>query len=324
MSPTAVVLVLLGVHAAHAEDRTPGEIAAAAAALVASAHVAYVSDYLSFAGRDERGVVLFALDTNRGRAGDAYQAEHFVALYDATAGWVDVPGYAEFPNAEGRLLEWPASPYFEARGRPFDGLEVTSTRAALALAVEPLVPRVTVEDERTLFSMASAAATLELDGREVRGRVIYEYLVMAGANRLGGVSLAGLWRWLTGPSGFQGLYLATADGDDLYLHETGGGAASGPAPTLAFLAGGAGTEVLRDVHLEVVDHALAPGLFRWPRAWRAEWRGARGPAALAVAATSHATQKSWLIGGFAMQAVEGTLRYGGREVEVFGFGELIR
>ncbi|HEY8521096.1 MAG TPA: hypothetical protein VIN61_13520 [Gammaproteobacteria bacterium] len=317
-------VLLLAVQAVHADDRTPEEIAAAAGALVASAEVAYVSDYLSFAGRDERGVVLFALDTNRGRAGAAYQAEHFVALYDATAGWIDVPGYDEFPNTEERLLEWPASPYFEASGGPFEGLEVTSTTMALALAVEPLVPRVTVQDERTLFSLASAGATLEIGGRLVRGRVIYEYLVMADANRLGGVSLAGLWRRLTAPSGFQGLYLATADGDDLYLHETAGGAAAGLAPTLAFLVSGGDTEVLRDVHLEVVDHAFAPGLFRWPRAWRAAWRGERGAAALSVAATAHDTQKSWVIGGFAMQAVEGTLRYGDREVAVFGFGELIR
>lgn len=40
----------------------------------------YVSDYFSFVGQDSQGKVAFALDNNRGRDGDAYQAEHFLVL----------------------------------------------------------------------------------------------------------------------------------------------------------------------------------------------------------------------------------------------------
>src|SRR3989454_1248443 len=42
----------------------------------------YVSDYFSFVGADQEGRVAFALDNNRGRDGEAFQAEHFVVLHD--------------------------------------------------------------------------------------------------------------------------------------------------------------------------------------------------------------------------------------------------
>src|SRR3989441_9773047 len=42
----------------------------------------YVSDYFSFVGADQHGRVAFALDNNRGRDGEAFQAEHFVVLHD--------------------------------------------------------------------------------------------------------------------------------------------------------------------------------------------------------------------------------------------------
>ena len=35
----------------------------------------YVSDYISFVGEDSQGRVAFALDNNRGRDGESWQAE---------------------------------------------------------------------------------------------------------------------------------------------------------------------------------------------------------------------------------------------------------
>ena len=43
----------------------------------------YYSDYFSFTGQDSQGFVAFAMDNNRGRDGDSYQAEHFLKFYDA-------------------------------------------------------------------------------------------------------------------------------------------------------------------------------------------------------------------------------------------------
>ncbi len=58
----------------------------------AFARLAYYSDYFSFVGQDEQGWVAFALDTNRGQDGDAYQAEHFIAFFVEGRGWVQLEG----------------------------------------------------------------------------------------------------------------------------------------------------------------------------------------------------------------------------------------
>jgi len=52
----------------------------------------YVSDYVSFIGEDSQGHVAFALDNNRGRDGESWQAEHFVVLHDEREGWISLQG----------------------------------------------------------------------------------------------------------------------------------------------------------------------------------------------------------------------------------------
>ena len=59
----------------------------------------YVSDYVSFVGEDHHGRVAFALDNNRGRDGESWQAEHFVVLHDEHEGWISLdstPGRTVF------------------------------------------------------------------------------------------------------------------------------------------------------------------------------------------------------------------------------------
>ena len=58
----------------------------------------YVSDYFSFVGQDSEGHVALALDNNRGRDGEAYQAEHFVVLHDERHGWMNVTGNGPYEN----------------------------------------------------------------------------------------------------------------------------------------------------------------------------------------------------------------------------------
>ncbi len=60
-----------------------------AGTLVSASDLVTVSDYFSFVGADEQGHVAFAIDNNRGRDGNAYQAEHFYAvLHDEHHGWM--------------------------------------------------------------------------------------------------------------------------------------------------------------------------------------------------------------------------------------------
>jgi len=63
-----------------------------------SSTLIYVSDYFSFVGADQHGRVAFALDNNRGRDGEAFQAEHFVVLHDEHEGWTDIAGNGPYDN----------------------------------------------------------------------------------------------------------------------------------------------------------------------------------------------------------------------------------
>jgi hypothetical protein len=140
---------------------TDGALPDIAARLLDRAELAYASDYLSFAGADEHGRVAFAIDTNRGRDGEAFQAEHLYAvLHDEHAGWVDVAGTGRYPNPRAALLTLPDSPAFAFTGGPWTGLTVRSERNALVLDAEPMVERLRRTDETTLYAMTTAAATL--------------------------------------------------------------------------------------------------------------------------------------------------------------------
>lgn len=325
------ILACLLVSATMAFGQSPAAAApkarvpALGARVVAGSETAYVSDYVSFAGRDATGFVAFALDTNRGRAGPEYQAEHFVALFDEREGWVEIDGYDSFPNAGNVLLGYPESPYFEFVGEPYALESIAARSTALTLSIGTLTERVTRHDEETVFSMASARATLFWKGRRVEGRVIYEYLALRGANRLAGASLGSVLSMLAEGPDFQGLYLASDDGDDIYVHLARASAATVPGDALvAFTTHASVTQRIEDLVFEVTDFDPAFGFYRWPGGWDLTWQSECGDAHLSVETLAHDTESNWIVGGFAMRAVRGTFVCGARNAAVYGFGELIR
>ncbi len=270
----------------------------------------YVSDYVSFVGSDARGHVAFALDTNRGRDGTTYQAEHFVVLHDEHHGWIDVDGGGFYPNAEQALARIPDSDAFQFQGTPETGLTVTSLRNQLTLAIEPLSERSRRTHDHAVTWMGSARAVLTWGGRIIRGRVIYEHLMIPGFNRL--------------TRTYWGLYLLAGADGDVYLH-------SQQSERMAALAGHLvgfavldnETETLENLRVEVPNREFAFGFYRWPSSWSITWVGPAGPAALTVSATERKTIGGWVIGGFAMSIVRSKLHYAGRTIPVYSLAELL-
>lgn len=144
----------------------------------------YVSDYFSFVGADTHGRVAFALDNNRGRDGDAYQAEHFAVLHDEHEGWIEIAGSGPYPNRDHVLDRIPNSENLQFEGAPSTGLIITSPHNRLTLAIEPLRERTRHRHDGALTWMGSVPASLTWKGRTILGRVIYEYLVIPEFNRL--------------------------------------------------------------------------------------------------------------------------------------------
>ena len=310
----ALVCGMVTVLALTSFTRADDTREAAVNRIVANTDIAYVSDYISFTGQDEHGYVTFALDTNRGRDGADYQAEHFVVLHDQKTGWIRMQGGGSYENKGTVLTRLPDSQNFRFTGDPATGLTVDSTTNGLSLIIDPIPERTSRSDDGFVFSMGSAPAVLRWHGRVISGRVIYELLAMAGFNRLSGITLG------SGFGSFQGLYLYVEGSDDLYIHQRLGGDAD---EISGFGAIGDETIHLRHLEFEVTELAFAPGFFRWPRAWTIRGDTDHGPISLSIRLHDRKLISTWILGGFAMGIVQGTLDYGGRTFPVYGLGELI-
>lgn len=316
-------LVLLTVLCLSACSSTPSKetIFSITPDQLAQLKLAYYSDYFSFIGWDEAGMVAFALDNNRGRDGDQWQAEHFVVLYDAQSGWHDLPGSGAYDNRARQLERIPDSPHFRFEGRPVDGMTIISPGNALRLETKPIPAVIDRSKGLSRYRMGSAVATLYWQGRIIEGRVIHEYLYLPAFNRLTR-TYTGLFH------DFHGIYAVLEGGNDsggdLYLHSQQSdflAALTGHDDGFMVLAGEVGA--LADLDIQVTGRRQALGLYRWPRGWSGSFT-AQGEDYLFELHLEHQHNiANWIIGGFAMGIVSGRLEINGRQRSVVGLGELI-
>jgi hypothetical protein len=290
------------------------------ARVVEESSLIYVSDYFSFAGSDSQGHVAFALDNNRGRDGETYQAEHFVVLHDERQGWVKIDGNGSYENSRRELARIPDSPSFRFEGKLEAGLTITSAANGLTLRIDPLPVRTNRTHEQAIVRMGSASAVLTWRDRAIAGRVIYEYLMMPGFNRLTH-TYWGLWK------DFQGLYVLAEPAGDVYLHRQQSQQSERIAALVGTLAGFAvldsETDLMDQLQVEVLERVFAWGFYRWPTAWLVTWTGSKGPASMRLTLSDRNTIAGWIIGGFAMGIVRGELSYGGHTILLYGLAELL-
>jgi hypothetical protein len=277
----------------------------------------YVSDYFSFVGEDEAGRVAFALDNNRGRDGDTWQAEHFAVLHDERRGWVEMVGGGRYDNTRRELVSIPDSPAFQFHGHPRQGMTIISEDNRLRLQTEAIPERLARTHNTSRYWMGSASALLEWEGRTLRGRVIYEYLWLPQFNRLTR-RYPGLWKE------FHGLYARLEGGGDLYLHSQQSPLLQPLVGTLAGFAVVEGRTIpLENLRISVLERRRAWGLYSWPVAWRGGWKNGREQSTLSVTLSALRVISNWVIGGFAMGVIQGEVTYNGRTVSLYGFGELL-
>ena len=277
----------------------------------------YVSDYVSFIGEDSQGHVAFALDNNRGRDGESWQAEHFVVLHDEREGWISLQGTGPYENTTHELQTIPPSSSFQIDGTPQTGMSINSHSNNLTLSIEPIPIRLAREYEGGRYWLGSAEAELQWNDRMLKGRVIYEYFMMPEFNRLSR-TYWGLWKH------FQGLYVVIEGLGDLYVHSQGSDILAPLVGTIdGFLAVDGETESFQALQVTLLDHDQAWGLYRWPSAWGINWvsKASAGHARLKI--QDFKSTGNWVIGGFAMGVVHGIVHYNGKDYPAYGLAELI-
>ena len=258
---------------------------------IATTTLIYVSEYFSFVGEDSRGHVAFALDNNRGRDGETWQAEHFVVLHDEQEGWMEIIGNGVYENLNKELLSIPDSPSFQFQGTALTGVTITSSSNKLILSVQPVSERLSRKHKGGQYWMGSAPATLKWAGRTLNGRIIYEYLLIPDFNRLTR-TYWGLW------DEYQGFYLSIEDQGDVYLHAQ-------QSEMIAPLVG------KLDGFLPLANK------MGYPMDGYKKFR--HNP----VESSQFNRIANWVIGGFAMSIVRGEVTREGKVYPVYGLVELI-
>jgi hypothetical protein len=274
----------------------------------------YVSDYVSFMGRDDRGAVAFALDVNRGRAAETRQLELFGVLWDEGEGWQHVAGLGDLPHPRSSVRMLPDTAGFVFTGTTRTHLRIDSPPNGLTLEIDTVRTAVVRTTETGRFVLGSAPATLRLGDREIRGRVIHEALARRGWNRLVHEE-DDLW------DAFHGIYLLAGDDGDVYFHTRGGTGHELTGAKEGFARIDGETTRLDEAAIEVTRWTERSGEPRWPDDWTARWDD--GEAKLEIRTISRKVVDVWDDGGFAMGIVAGTLTRGGETVPVIGFSEIL-
>jgi len=313
-------ILIIGLLLSSLSSRVDAEITSPADVTLeelSAAPLIYVSDYFSFVGQDSQGYVALALDNNRGRDGESYQAEHFLVLHDERHGWVNLAGNGPYENGSKELQAIPDSSFFQFQGTPKTGMTITSDTNRLTLRIDAIPQRTGNRHNGAVTWMGSASAVLTWNGRTIAGGVIYEYLMKPNFNRLTR-TYWGMWKE------FQGLYLRAETTGDVYVHSQ---RSERMAPLVGMIAGFATfddlTESMENLTVEPLNREWALGFYRWPTAWRITWTGSNGPALLTLTQSERKPIANWVIGGFSMGIVRGELEYAGKKQSVYGLAELI-
>ena len=123
---------------------------------------------------------------------------------------------------------------------------------------------------------------------------------------------------------FQGLYLLADQAIDIYVHsQLSERIAPLVGKLLGFLAVNDKTEAMQDLKVEVLEHDLTLGFYRWPTSWRISWTSLKGPVTLTLSLSDRHAFANWIIGGFSMGILRGELNEAGTRHTIYGLAELI-
>lgn len=279
--------------------------------------LSYYSDYYSFIGWDEKGMVAFAIDNNRGQDGDTWQADHFVVMYDELQGWLEVEGNGFYDNVNRELHNIPDSRFFTFKQGEGGGVVLKSEVNALELSVAPETQVIKNTVGISRYELGVAAATLVWRGRTLRGRVIHEYLFLPAFNRLARTYM-GIF------NDFHGIYAVVEGQHDLYLHRS---YSDFLAPLTGrqegFFASKDAAVNLHEMKFDATERELALGFYRWPRKWQGGFVVDKVKHEINLELHHRNNIANWIIGGFSMGIVRGSLKVNGVHREVVGIGELI-
>lgn len=256
-------------------------------------------DYFSFIGSDAEGSVYLAHDNARGQTGANFSAGHWIMMWSEGQGIVPILGSQHYPNPGKVLRSIPDSEHFQFRGSIAEGTRMISASNGIDMSIGGLKPILRHRAPDNDFWIGAAPATLKWRHRTLHGRVIFEYIVREGFDSFTS-DIGDNWK------NFNGLYLLTEDGRDVYVryHEK-------EVPGMPRESGMATIEqdgVMSDIDFRITESVGVDfRAYRWPTKWVVDFthNGARWR--LVSETMFRQMVADWEWGGFAMSIITGEL-----------------
>ncbi len=218
-------------------------------------------------------------------------------MYAEGEGVVPIIGSAHYANP-GKVLEViPDSENFQFRGTIAGGMHMTSATNGIDMTVEGLRPILRRQKPDNDYWIGAAPATLRWKGRTLTGRVIFEFIARTGYNRFTS-DFGANW------NNFNGLYLLTEDGKDIYLryHEK----LTPDVPRESGMATMEKDGVMSEIDFKITDsRAVESRTYRWPTNWTVSFVHAGSRWNLWGKTDALEIVADWDKGGFAMSVVSG-------------------
>jgi hypothetical protein len=257
----------------------------------------YHSDYFSFVGSDAQGSVYLAHDNNRGQTGERFFADHWIMMYAEGQGVAPIIGSAHYPNPDKVLEVIPDSENFQFRGTIAGGLRMTSASNGIDMTVEGLKPILRRQKPDNDYWIGAAPATMRWKGRTLTGRVIFEFIARTGFNRFTS-DFGANW------NNFNGLYLLTEDGKDIYLrhHDR----VTPDTPRESGMATMETDGVMSEIDFKITEsRSVENRTYRWPTKWNLSFVHAGARWVLRGETDALEIVADWEKGGFAMSVISG-------------------
>lgn len=299
---------------------------------------AFYSDYISFVGADSRGRVGFAIDDDRQINGSGKEVEIHVMMHDESTGYISLAGNGTFKTPGSNLIPLASTKEFQflplqtsafnrSQSARKQGFRLISKVNGLSLRVEPIVDRIGQQTRDGKIEIGSASATMKWSGRLLKGRVIYEYVVIPRLPSLYAL-VSGLFY-----NDFAGLYLKVGQNGDYYSFSSrkssfgnldlwnrlqdGMFVSPNPMPRQSVDAH------ISNFKIKTTKRRWAGGFFSWPTSWSATWQSHSNECSLHARVVDHRDIKWWLIGGYSMDVVSGQITCGSKTYPAYGLAELI-
>lgn len=291
---------------------------------VDESEIAFYSDRYIFRSKTLDDLILVVLVFERGRQEEGFYGEFFGAIFERNH-WAFLEGNDKYAYASSDLKNIFPSYYANVEGTNVSGFVLGYDAGDYTIEISSgPVEEIVRPDEGPVIekSIGVAEAVVTIHGKEHWGDLVHESLLWKGFN--------GLKRYKGLFKDYQAFYLKTDTGQQIYLHQNKSDRNTfkkkydfsetlAPEVGVIFNQGKNVHTFKPPMSLTPIEQTTPPfALYKIPKRWEIEVDPELG--SIFLWSRDNASI-NWLLGGYAIMAIEGIIKNNGEEERVWGFSE---